>query len=66
MNTENNYIFIRGLEEPYTLEFKDFFDVSLAECIERDSKQENSIGEKVITETYDRYKDIIKKLKNNG
>ena len=66
IDTFNNYIFIRGLEEPYTLEFKDFFDVSLAECIERDSKQENSIGEKVITETYDKYKDIIKKLKNNG
>ena len=63
--TFNNYIFIRGLEEPYTLEFKDFFYVSLEECIKRDSKRENPIGEKVITETYDRYKDIIKKLKNN-
>lgn len=47
----------------YTLEFKDFFDVSLEECIERDAKREHPIGEKVITETYNKYKDIIKKLK---
>lgn len=46
-----------------TLEFKDFFDVSLEECIERDSKRENPIGEKVITETYDKYKDIINIIK---
>lgn len=49
----------------YTFEFKDFFDVSLAECIERDSKRENPIGEKVITETYNRNKELIEKLKNN-
>ena len=49
--------------EQYILEFKDFFDVSLEECIERDSKRENPIGEKVINETYRKYKDIIEKLK---
>ena len=65
IDTFNNYIFIRGLEEPYTLEFKDFFDVSLEECIERDSKRENPIGEKVITETYNKYKDTIEKLKKS-
>lgn len=54
---------INSLNKRYTLEFKDFFDVSLEECIERDSKREHSIGEKVITETYNKYKDIIKKLK---
>ena len=63
IDTFNNYIFIRGLEEYYTLEFKDFFDISLEECIERDSKRENPIGEKVITETYNKYKDTIEKLK---
>ena len=47
----------------YTLEFKDFFDVSLEECIERDSKRENPIGKKVITETYNRNKELIEKLK---
>lgn len=54
---------INSLNKRYTLEFKDFFDVSLEECIERDSKREHTIGEKVITETYNKYKDIIKKLK---
>lgn len=54
---------INSLNKRYTLELKDFFDVSLEECIERDSKRENPIGEKVITETYNKYKDIIKKLK---
>lgn len=49
----------------YTLEFKDFFDVSLEECIERDSKRENPIGKKVITETYNKNKDIIEKLKKS-
>ena len=62
----NHDCHIVSSEKQYTLEFKDFFDVSLEECIERDSKRENPIGEKVITETYDKYKDIIKKLKNNG
>lgn len=52
-------------EKQYILEFKDFFDASLEECIERDSKRENPIGEKVITETYNRYKDLIKELKLN-
>lgn len=42
----------------YELEFKDFF-IPLQDCINRDSKRENPIGEKVITETYERYKSII-------
>ena len=50
----------------YILEFKDFFDVSLEECIKRDSKRENPIGEKVITETYNRYKELIESSKLNG
>lgn len=48
----------------YTLEFKDFFDVSLEECIERDSKRENSIGKEVIINTYNKHKDVIEKMKN--
>ena len=62
----NRSIFGLKPKKRYTLEFKDFFDISLEECIERDSKRENPIGEKVITETYNKYKDIIEKLKNNG
>ena len=43
----------------YSLEFKDFF-TPLQECIERDSKRPNPIGEEVIRKTYERYKDILK------
>lgn len=43
----------------YKIEYKDFFDVPLETCIERDSKRENPIGEKVIRQTYNKYKDVI-------
>ena len=43
----------------YSLEFKDFF-ISLQDCIERDSKRPNPIGEEVIRKTYEKYKDILK------
>ena len=42
----------------YEIVFKDFF-IPLQECIDRDSKRENPVGEKVIRETYNKYKDII-------
>lgn len=42
----------------YTIEFKDFF-IPLQECIDRDSKRPNPIGEKVIRSTYEKYKQII-------
>ena len=42
----------------YELEFKDFF-IPLQECIKRDSKRPNPIGEEVIRKTYEKYKDII-------
>lgn len=61
----NRSVFGLKTKKRYTLEFKDFFDVSLEECIERDSKRENPIGEKVITKTYDKYKDIIRILKES-
>lgn len=43
----------------YKIETKDFFNVPLETCIERDSKRENPIGEKVIRKTYNKYKDVI-------
>lgn len=43
----------------YKIEYKDFFDVPLEVCIERDSKRENPIGEEVIRKTYNKYKDVI-------
>ena len=42
----------------YELEFKDFF-IPLQDCIERDSKRPNPIGEEVIRKTYEKYKDIL-------
>lgn len=43
----------------YDLEFKDFL-IPLQDCIERDSKRPNPIGEEVIRKTYEKYKDILK------
>ncbi len=43
----------------YDLEFKNFF-IPLEECIERDSKRPNPIGEEVIRKTYEKYKDVLK------
>lgn len=48
-----------AVKPKYSLEFKDFF-IPLQECIERDSKRPNPIGEEVIRKTYERYKDILK------
>jgi tRNA uridine 5-carbamoylmethylation protein Kti12 len=39
------------------------FNTSLEVCIERDAKRPNPIGAKVITETYNRYKEY---LESNG
>ena len=42
----------------YSIEFKDFFDVPLDVCIERDSKRDNPIGAKTITDIYNKYKSL--------
>ena len=42
----------------YEIEFKDFF-IPLEECIRRDAMRSNPIGEKVIRETWNRYKHFI-------
>lgn len=46
------------LRHKYKIEFKDFF-TPLPICIERDSKRKNPIGKEIITETYNKYKDLI-------
>jgi len=38
-----------------TLEYKDFLGVPLEECIQRDAKRANPVGEKVIRDMYNRY-----------
>ena len=46
------------VRQKYDIEFKNFF-IPLEECIERDSKRPNPIGEEVIRKTYEKYKDLI-------
>ena len=48
----------RAVRPKYELEFKDFF-IPLQDCIERDSKRPNPIGEEVIKATYEKYKSIL-------
>lgn len=43
----------------YDIEIKDFFQVPLQTCIDRDAQRENPIGEKVIRNTFNKYKDKI-------
>ena len=43
----------------YEVEVKDFFHVPLQTCIDRDAQRENPIGEKVIRNTFNKYKDKI-------
>lgn len=45
-----------------SIEYKDFFDVSLGECVKRDSERVNSVGENVIKIMYDK----LLKLKENN
>ena len=64
LNDWNNaYAPMIGLK--YALEFKDFF-IPLQDCIERDSKRPNPIGEEVIRKTYEKYKSILEDGKDNS
>ena len=51
-------------EDQYVLEFKNFFSTSVEECIRRDSLRPNPIGEKVIKDTFNKYKYYIRDLSN--
>lgn len=46
---------IKDTKNQYKIEFKDFTNVSLNVCIERDSKRENPLGEKVIRGIFNKY-----------
>lgn len=48
---------IKDVEDKYIVEIKDFTDVPLNVCLERDSKRENPIGEKVIRGIFNKYKE---------
>lgn len=43
----------------YEVEVKDFFHIPLQVCIDRDAQRENPIGERVIRNTFNKYKDKI-------
>ena len=46
---------IKDTKNQYKIEFKDFTNVPLNICIERDSKRENPLGEKVIRDIFNKY-----------
>lgn len=46
---------IKDIKNQYEIEFKDFTNVPLNVCIERDSKRENPLGEKVIRDIFNKY-----------
>ena len=48
-------------EHKYAIEFR-LFNTPLDICIARDAKREHPVSEKVIRETYNRYKELIKEL----
>lgn len=52
---------IKHTDIKYKLEFKDFFSTPIEECIRRDSMRELPIGEKVIKQTYRKYRSFIAK-----
>ena len=57
-NIVNYYNGYTKTGERYEIEFKDFF-IPLEECIRRDAARPNPIGEKVIRDTWKRYKHFI-------
>ena len=52
----NDWIRLSVLDIHYDIEFKKFLDVPLETLLERDSKREHPIGEKVIRDLYTKYR----------
>lgn len=50
-----SFIQVWSHEKDIKFEYKDFTDVTLEECIKRDLARPNSVGEKVIRETWKKY-----------
>ena len=50
----------------YKIEFKDFTNVPLNVCIERDSKRENPLGEKVIRGIFNKYQTMYNLKETNN
>lgn len=49
---------IKDTKNQYKIEFKDFTNIPLDVCLERDSKRENPIGENVIRGIFNKYKEL--------
>lgn len=56
----NEWIKLSPLDIHYDIEYKTFFDASLETLIERDSKRDIPVGEKVIRNLYNKYKSDYK------
>ena len=59
VNEHNTYC-----DNKYTIEYKQFFDVSVEECIRRDSFRDNPVGEQIIRSTYKKYALYIRDCQN--
>ena len=57
---------IKKVEDKYIVEIKDFTNVPLDVCLERDSKRENPIGEKVIRGIFNKYKELYNLKETNN
>lgn len=54
----NDFNKVLKSKNQYKIEFKDFTNIPLNVCIERDSKRENPIGENVIRDIFNKYKEL--------
>lgn len=54
----NKWVSLTTVDLYYDIKYQTFFDVPLSICIERDKQRDLQIGEKVIRESYEKYKDI--------
>lgn len=57
---------IKEIKDKYIIEIKDFTNVPLDICLERDSKRENPIGEKVIRGIFNKYKELYNLKETNN
>lgn len=48
----------KGGQDKYVVEIKDFTNVPLDVCLERDSKRENPIGEDIIRGIFNKYREL--------
>ena len=49
---------IKGTDNKYKVEFKDFTNIPLDVCLERDSKRESPIGEDIIKGIFNKYREL--------